>query len=166
VPKMGAIEPTDNRSPDKPILPKALKRGRPTILNLNKAYEVVHAIVVTGSIEGASALSGIARRTYYNWLRYGERMAVRQEAGYRLAQEDEIFAILYRNVMDELARLERHNFELVKHAADAGVWQAAAWTLERRFPERWGRRGLRNGPPVHISTDRVTINEGKKASDD
>ena len=25
-------------------------------------------------------------------------------------------------------------------AAGEGSWQAAAWRLERKFPERWGRR--------------------------
>ena len=29
---------------------------------------------------------------------------------------------------------------LIAKAAGEGNWQAAAWWLERRFPERWGRR--------------------------
>jgi hypothetical protein len=27
----------------------------------------------------------------------------------------------------------------VRAAAEAGCWQAAAWRLERRWPERWSR---------------------------
>ncbi len=29
---------------------------------------------------------------------------------------------------------------LIGKAAGEGNWQAAAWRLERRFPERWGRK--------------------------
>ena len=143
-------------------LEKRRTLGRPTLLNIDKAYKVVHAIRITGSIEGAAALCGIARRTYYNWLRYGERMALREAECYRLDPEDEPFAILYRNVMNELSLLEQRYFEVVKNAAGDGAWQAAAWILERRFPERWGRRGSHNEPPVHITTDQVTIKQETK----
>ena len=28
----------------------------------------------------------------------------------------------------------------IKDAAQNGDWRAAAWMLERRYPEKWGRR--------------------------
>ena len=31
----------------------------------------------------------------------------------------------------------------IKEAAQNGDWRAAAWMLERRYPEKWGRRRAR-----------------------
>ena len=31
----------------------------------------------------------------------------------------------------------------IKEAAQNGDWSAAAWMLERRYPEKWGRRRAR-----------------------
>ena len=31
----------------------------------------------------------------------------------------------------------------IKEAAQNGDWRAAAWMLERRYPEKWGRRCAR-----------------------
>jgi transposase len=133
------------------------KVGRPTMLDLNKAYGVLHAISQTGSIEGAAALNGISATTYYNWMRYGKRMTEWEAEGHRLEPEDEPFAILYRNVSETLAHLEVRNFEIVQSAAREGVWQAAAWILERRFPARWGRRYQGDKSAVNISTQKLTI---------
>ena len=35
-----------------------------------------------------------------------------------------------------------------------GDWKAAAWILERRFPERWGRNGRRNAQQEKDRFDR------------
>ena len=59
---------------------------------------------------------------------------------------------------------EVHNFEIVQSAAQNGVWQAAAWILERRFPARWGRRNPGDKSAVNISTDRVTVAPGGEKS--
>ena len=64
--------------------------------------------------------------------------------------------------MDELGRMQRRNSDFVQQAAKHGVWQAAACILERRFLDRWVRRGPRDGSPVHISADQVTIKQDPK----
>ena len=38
------------------------------------------------------------------------------------------------------AEAELHWLGQIEAAAADGAWQAAAWRLERRYPERWGRR--------------------------
>ncbi len=131
--------------------------GRPTLLDINKAYSVLHSISQVGSIEGAAAMNGISATTYYNWMRHGKRMTEWEAEGNRLEPEDEKFAILYRNVNQALSHLEIRNFEKVQAAALAGTWQAAAWILERRFPGRWGRRYPGDKSAVSISTQRVTV---------
>ncbi len=127
------------------------------MLDINKAYGVMHSIRETGSIEGAAALNGISATTYYNWMRHGKRMTEWEAQGNRLDPEDEPFAILYRNVNETLAQIELTNYEIVKQAAGAGIWQAAAWVLERRFPERWGRRSGGGRVPIEIRADSVSI---------
>ena len=96
------------------------KVGRPTMLDINKAYGVMHSIRETGSIEGAAALNGISATTYYNWMRHGKRMTEWEAQGNRLDPEDEPFAILYRNVNETLAQIELTNYEIVKQAAGPG----------------------------------------------
>jgi hypothetical protein len=93
------------------------------MLDLNKAYGVLHAISQTGTVEGAAALNGISAPTYYNWMRHGKRMTEWEAAGNRLEPEDEPFAILYRNVNQTLSHLEVRNFEIVQSAAQNGEWQ-------------------------------------------
>lgn len=36
-------------------------------------------------------------------------------------------------------RFERSLLDILKDAANKGNWQAAAWRLERQFPERWAK---------------------------
>ena len=134
------------------------------MLDLNKAYGVMHAITQTGSIEGAAAMSGISATSFYNWMRHGRRMAEMEAEGQRIDIEDRQFASLYRNVSEALAHLEIRNFEIVQNAATEGVWQAAAWILERRFPGRWGKRYPSDRSAVNISTDRVTVAPGAERS--
>jgi hypothetical protein len=38
---------------------------------------------------------------------------------------------------------ERELVEVIEAAAQGGSWNAAAWLLERRWPERWNRSAQR-----------------------
>ena len=51
----------------------------------------------------------------------------------------------------EQARAEAESIQVVRvsQAANNGSWQAAAWLLERRHPERWAK-----------ATDRRKLNDG------
>lgn len=72
---------------------------------------------------------GIGRRTFYTWLQKGEEDYERGVSS------------LYRQfyeAMEESRSLAET--EAVKGILEAGKkqWQALAWFLERRYPERWG----------------------------
>jgi len=72
---------------------------------------------------------GIGRRTFYTWLQKGEEDYQRGVSS------------LYRQfyeAMEESRSLAET--EAVKGILEAGKkqWQALAWFLERRYPERWG----------------------------
>ena len=106
------------------------KRGRPTGSNKltpELQQKIVDAIRMGNYIETAAAFSGISKDTLYRWLRQG-REAKRGK---------------FRNFSDAvekaLAESEMRDVAVIATAAKEN-WQAAAWRLERKFPERWGRR--------------------------
>jgi transposase len=78
------------------------------------------------TFESACECGGVSKQTGYDWLKRGE-------AG------EEPFLTFSDAVKKAQALGE---YALVRTIQDATVkhWQAAAWLLERRFPERWGRR--------------------------
>lgn len=71
---------------------------------------------------------GVHPDTFYRWLREGERAKsglVRQ-----------FYEAVKRAEAEAIAR----NIALIQKAAQEGNWQAAAWWLERKYPEEWGRK--------------------------
>lgn len=53
------------------------------------------------------------------------------------------------------------DLKTIREAAQAGVWQAAAWRLERRHPQQWGRRRVEmtgaEGGPVDVEVREMTV---------
>jgi len=74
----------------------------------------------------------ISRQTFYDWLNRGERDA---QEGKRTLYAD--FFDAYKKAQAEAII---RNVALILEAAKNGNWQAAAWFLERRMPEVWGRK--------------------------
>lgn len=101
--------------------------GRPTKLTPELQDRIVQAIRAGAYIETAAAYAGVSKDTLYQWLKRGAR----SKSG------------IYRQFSDAvekaLAEAEMRDVMLVGRAAETN-WQAAAWRLERKFPERWGRR--------------------------
>lgn len=75
---------------------------------------------------------GISRQTFYNWLRKGEQTQKGLEYE------------LYKGVQQAEARAIARNIAIIQKAAQDGNWQAAAWWLERKYPEEWGRKDRMN----------------------
>lgn len=112
--------------------PREGKRGRPAKLELTPDIQqrLIQAILSGNYLETAAAYAGIARSTLYSWLR-------------RCARENNgPFHELSNAVKKALADAEVRD---VTHIAKAGEseWQASAWRLERKFPDKWGRRDPR-----------------------
>jgi transposase len=71
------------------------------------------------TVDLAAEATGISRRTFYDWL-----------------ERDPDF----RQSVDEAkAQAEATLVARVAKASAAGSWQAAAWLLERRWPQRWAK---------------------------
>lgn len=54
---------------------------------------------------------------------------------------------------------------VIAKAASSGNWQAAAWLLERRFPQNYGRRTILAGDENQGGTMRFTLNIGRGDGD-
>jgi len=93
------------------------------------AQDIVAAMRMGVTFETAALAAGVRKQTYYNW----RRRAKRSDAPPELKKWAE-------DIRAALARGEIFNVQNIHKAADKGVWQASAWLLERRMPEKYGRR--------------------------
>ena len=92
---------------------------------IKEAYE----LVASGNyIKDVYPILGIGEVTWYRWLREGE-----------IAKSG-----LKRQFWQAIKKAEKEaiikNVAVIQKAAEEGNWQAAAWWLERRYYEDWGRK--------------------------
>jgi transposase len=106
----------------------AKKRGQPLTFTPEKGAEIVGYLEEGALMETVAALAGLSKQTLYNWLRRGRREESPELAAFSLA------------CRGAMARSELNDLRIIKVAAMTGQWQAAAWRLERKFPDRYGRR--------------------------
>lgn len=119
--------------------------ARPSKLTADVQARVVQAIMAGATYEHAAMYGGIAYRTFAEWMQKG--------AGGR-----EPYAQFVQAVKDAEGAAAVANLAHIRKAASDGTWQAAAWLLERRYPEMYGRQrhehsGPGGGP---IQTEDVT----------
>jgi transposase len=111
--------------------------GRKSKLTEATQQELYNTIAAGNTHETACALAGIATSTFYDWLSKGEKAkSGKMRDFYELMKKGEALA-------------EAKRIEIIRKAGEGkGVfeekpdWKAAAWYLERRYPEKWGRRHL------------------------
>lgn len=114
------------------------------------ASKIITFLRAGAFIETAAQAAGISKQTLYNWL----RKAAAEDAHPRLAKWG-------KDVEEAQALAEIAMMGVIGNAAQTGVWQAAAWHLERKFPERWGRReevkvsGKEDGDPIKVQHENV-----------
>jgi hypothetical protein len=78
-------------------------------------------------INTACRAAGIKEQTYLNWLKWGEE----KKAG--------IYFEFFEAIKKAEAVAEARNVTIIQTAAKDS-WQAAAWWLERKHPDDWGRK--------------------------
>lgn len=116
--------------------------GRPTKLNDKTAEAIVGVLRAGGYPQVAARAAGIHPEVLATWLRRGDPAGTEpRDAPYRR---------LRVRVEQAKAEGEQRNVALIARAAGTN-WQAAAWLLERQYPERWARPSQREkdeGPPT------------------
>lgn len=105
---------------------------------------IVSAISAGAIFEVAAAYAGVKKETLKDWLRKGR-------AG------KAPYAAFVGSLDEALAKSEVSALRMIQ-AAGLYDWKAAAWYLERKWPERWGRKWQTTG--AELSED------GQMLSDD
>jgi|DEB0MinimDraft_4_1074332.scaffolds.fasta_scaffold01490_6 transposase len=100
--------------------------GRKSLLTPERQERIVNAIKAGNYSFVAAQLGGIGERTFYSWMERGEK-------------GEEPYAQFMQAVKEAETHAEARNIALVQRHAQSS-WQAAAWYLERKAPDRWGRR--------------------------
>lgn len=135
----------------KPTPRKKAKGGRPSKLTDEVAQNFLAAIAHGSYIETACNVAGVARDTFYGWM---ERAREAQDKGGKLNATERRLVEFSDNVKKILAKAELRDLRMIGNAAES-QWQAAAWRLERRYPDRWGRTRHevtgKDGGPVTVA---------------
>lgn len=120
-----------------------INMARPTKLNSITHDKIVKAIQAGNYIETAAAYAGISKNTLYEWLRRGQREKdrVAKNPRFKIKKAEELFVKFADAVEKALAEAEMRDVVIIGKAAEE-QWQAAAWRLERKFPEKWGRQKI------------------------
>ena len=93
--------------------------ARPTKLNGPVRAKLLEAIEAGSTLKDAAAYAGIGKSTLDRYRQQDEALAAAVE------QAEGTAAVTY--------------LRAIHRALDRGDWKAAAWWLERRRPEEWGR---------------------------
>lgn len=134
--------------------------GRPTKLTKKTQEKIIEFLRNGAYVETAALAAGVAKATFYNWLKEGNK-----------EKEQKIDGIYSRflDAIDEAsAKAEVADVLRITQAAQNGIWQASAWRLERKFPEKWGKSDKlemtgKNGGPIDVRT--VTIDVSKLSTE-
>jgi len=136
--------------------------GRPTDLTPQVQAKIVQAIVGGNANVVAAAYAGIGESTYYAWLDRGRKEVTRLASSpwARPRATEMPFLEFLEAIEKAQADAEARNVALIAKAAQDGTWTAAAWWLERKYPERWGRKDRhevtgKDGEPFSITVRRV-----------
>jgi transposase len=126
--------------------------GRQTKLTKKMQAQIVKLLKQGNTFETAAVLSGISKATFFNWMNRGET-------------GEEPYASFRAAVEQAVAHAEAERVKIIMEAAkgtgrykDNADWKAAAWFLERRNPEVWGRKDRISADVTH-SGEVVNRNE-------
>ncbi|MDQ0417907.1 transposase [Croceifilum oryzae] len=120
-----------------------MKKGRPEKLTDEIQQKIVDSLRMGNYIETAASYSGISKTTLYDWLKKGAR------------EETGKYMVFSNAVQVAMAEAEMRDVAVIAQASKDN-WQAAAWRLERKYPNRWGRKTQheisgKDGKPIEIA---------------
>lgn len=108
------------------------RTGRPKLLEESPkvAEDFLVAVRAGNYLHVAAAFAGLSKETPIEWRKRGAR-------DLRKGQ-DTVYAKFAQAVDQALAHAEVHSVAAIRSATKEN-WQAAAWLLERRHPDRWSK---------------------------
>ena len=107
-----------------------VRSGRPTRLTPEVQQKLIQAIATGNTRRTAAAYAGVSITTLEEWLARGKGTAPRAQTK------------IYADFADAVEKAEADavatSVALIRQASQRN-WTAAAWWLERRYPQEWGR---------------------------
>lgn len=128
--------------------------ARPSKINPKIQAKICDAIRAGNYIETAAAHAGINKSTLYEWMKRGarEKDRVERAGGRAKVKKSEAEFVEFSNAVEKaLADAEVRDVMIVANAATTD-WRAAAWRLERKFPDKWGRKDKVQAEVEHSGT--------------
>lgn len=162
---------------------KMVRRGRPMKLT-DEVMNQICLIARSGAfVETSAAYVGVSGKTLREWIKRGRMEIHRRESGVphppeRSGEEianDEMCAELVMRMDQALSECEVSALAMVGKAAQLGDWRAAAYLLERRWPDRWGKKQIeisgKGGGPIEVvswadAVKKAIQESGKDVSED
>jgi hypothetical protein len=141
--------------------PAKKSAGRPTaLLEEIKEQTLLDYIRIGTPVRKAVTASGIAEKTFYNWMSRGlaerERQALVPNA--KDNPTEVIFLQFLQRVEQARAEAITKKVAVIAKSGNDGDWRAAAWWLERQVPEEFGKTdrfeiGGSNGEAIKVQIE-------------
>jgi len=145
----------------KPTAKPKSNAGRKTVLlDVTKEQTLLDYIRIGTPVRKAVAASGIAEKTFYNWMSRGlaerERQALVPNA--KDNPTEVIFLQFLQRVEQARAEAIMKKDAVIAKSGNDGDWRAAAWWLERQVPEEFGKTdrfeiGGANGEAIKVQVE-------------
>jgi len=120
---------------------KGVTMARPQLITKEIIEEICNYIAAGHSYAKSAKLAGIAESTFFRWRTMGQ-----------LEGAEDIYTIFYIETQDASDFSESEALQLIRSSAILERnWRAAAWFLERRFPDKYSKRP--NQPPQDDNND-------------
>ena len=100
--------------------------ARRTKLTPDTKEDIVKALRAGNSRRDSALYAGVSETTFYSWMARGR-------------EGEALYAEFLEAVEKAEAQSVVRNVAIIQRAAEE-TWQAAAWWLERKRPDDWGRR--------------------------
>lgn len=103
----------------------------------NTMIEALSTVIAEGNYYiTACSLCGISEPAFYGWVKLAEK-----DNDNGLTEDESIYIRLVKSLKKAEAQAEANFLSVVKHAAvNKREWLPAMTFLERRHPDRWGRK--------------------------
>jgi len=118
--------------------------GRPTKFEPKTCELIVQSVRLGAPWELAPLRAGVDYTTFRKWIQRGQ---AEKTGPYR-----EFFEAIKRAEGEAVVR----RLVVIERSANSGTWQAAAWLLERRYPQIFGRTVVTSDAPPAAAPASIT----------
>lgn len=129
--------------------------GRPSKLTPELQTRICDMLRAGNYLETAAAYAGVNKTTLYDWMKRGAREMERvekSEGKAKIRKKEQPYVDFSNAIEKALAEAEVRDLIIISNAAKTD-WKAAAWKLERKNWQRWGRKDKIDANLQHTGKD-------------